>query len=336
MRAPDFWYSRDKGRLAAFCLTPLGWLYGAATALRLRFGEEKKVEVPVLCVGNLTAGGTGKTPITIALGRALVDKGYRPHFLSRGYGGHLRGPLQVNPKVHGYNDVGDEPLLLAQFAPTWISADRAAGAVAAARAGADLVIMDDGFQNPSLAKDFSILVVDGARGFGNEKLIPAGPLREFLSAGRARADFALIVERADLPTRPGLAGNLPSMNVEMSPGEGYEQLSGETLVAFAGIGDPEKFFSPLGNSGATIAEAVPYPDHHSYSESDISWLSRLAKEKGARLATTAKDAVRLRPDHGLDLLILDVEARFDDLEAIVTMLMEKLDLAASNGQTQGD
>ena len=194
MRAPDFW-RRGGGPLGAV-LTPLGWGYGLATRLRLAMANPFKASVPVLCVGNLIAGGAGKTPVTLSLGRRLMDQGRKVHFLSRGYGGRRAGPLRVDPDHHGAREVGDEALLLARCAPAWVARDRPGGCRAAIAGGARAIIMDDGFQNPYLAKDVSLLVVDGAYGFGNGRVMPAGPLREPVEAGLARAD-ALVLIGAD-------------------------------------------------------------------------------------------------------------------------------------------
>jgi len=322
MRPPEFWKAEVGGRDAALALrallTPVSWLYAAAAAHRIRTTTSRHAPAPIICVGNLTVGGAGKTPITRALRAKL---GPHAHTLSRGYGGRAIGPLRVTPDMDAV-EVGDEPLLHARDGAAWVSRDRFAGALAAAQAGAHVIIMDDGFQNPSLAKDLCIVAVDPAYGVGNGQVFPAGPLRERLSDGLARADAIVMLHNTwseDTPERPDwLRGfGRPVLQASVSPTS--EAPSGP-LVAFAGLARPEKFFDTLEAVGADLTETVPYPDHHPYSEDDLAWLAQLATERGAQLITTEKDAARLTPQWRERVAVLPVAARFADEAALDALL----------------
>jgi tetraacyldisaccharide 4'-kinase len=298
LRAPRFWFSPPGApRLAARFLAPAAALWGVGARLRQARGRPEPAPVPVICVGNLTVGGAGKTPTVIALLSALSEAGWTPHALSRGYGGVERGPHRVDPEADPAERVGDEPLLLAAFAPTWVARDRLAGARAAAAAGADVIVMDDGFQDPRLRKDLSILVIDSEQGFGNGRLIPAGPLREPVAQGLARADAALLIgtraqEAALRATWPELKA-LPLLRGRIAPLPTGLPLDGAPVVAFAGIGHPEKFFATLRALGADLRATHAFPDHAAYSPAILRRLAAEARGQGAALVTTEKDSVRL-------------------------------------------
>lgn len=317
MKAPGFWQSR--GLLPAL-LTPASWIYRAGAALRAATTQAYRAPVPVICIGNLVAGGAGKTPVTLSLGRALTKRGLKVAFLSRGYGGRLGGPLQVQPEKHGAADVGDEPLLLAEAAPTWISRDRAKGAEMAAAAGADVILMDDGFQNPTIAKSGSVLVVDGGYGFGNGCVMPAGPLREDIAGGLARADAVILLGE----DRQGLAGPLgrmlPVLRGRLAPSRSVQGLKGERAVAFAGIGRPEKFFETLTNLGVTLLETRAFGDHAPYRGEDLIDLIARAEKEDALLLTTAKDHVRLPEEIRLLVRRVDVDLVWENPDAIEALL----------------
>lgn len=312
MRAPDFWQS--DGPLARF-LEPFGLAYGAVTAWRLRHVRPQRAPVPVVCVGNVVAGGAGKTPVVLDLLRRLAGA----HALLRGYGGRERGPLRVDPLRHDHERVGDEALLLAERAPTWVSRDRPAGARAAAADGARCIVMDDGFQNPSLVKDLSLLVVDGATGFGNRRILPAGPLREPLTGALARADAVVIMGPDEAGVAKRLPRGLPVLHAALVPGPEAARLAGRKVVAFAGIGRPGKFFATLRALGARVMASHPFADHYPYAPADIQPILDEAFQLGALPVTTAKDAVRLPPDQRqqVDVLTVSVawqdETRVDDL-----------------------
>jgi tetraacyldisaccharide 4'-kinase len=318
LRAPEFW---ARPNLTAQLLEPLGRAHAAAAAARRALARPWRATVPVLCVGNLVAGGAGKTPVAIDLATRLTRRGARPHLLSRGYGGRAAGPLAVDPARHGADEVGDEALLLARAAPSWVAADRVAGARAAIAAGARAVVMDDGFQNPGLAKDVSLLVIDGAYGFGNGRVIPAGPLREPIAAALARADAVVLMGADEAGVRPQLGAKrvLEARLVPVAP------LAGP-VVAFAGIGRPEKFFRTLAEGGAQIIARHAFPDHHRYGAAELARLGAEAERAGARLVTTAKDWVRLPQDWRGRVVALEVEVEWRDaaaLDALLDRLVER-------------
>src|SRR5262245_12159242 len=266
MREPPFWW-RDAG-IGAHLLSPAAAIYGAVAARRLA-GSGRRAGVPVVCIGNPTVGGAGKTPTALAVARKLAAAGENPVLLSRGYGGRLSGPLLVDPARHHAADVGDEPLLLARAAPTIVARDRVHGAEAALAAGAGVIVMDDGFQNPSLAKDFCVLVIDGRRGVGNARVIPAGPLRAPLAAQLDRAHAVVLVGAAGA-TAPVLAQararDLPVFQARLEPdAAGVAALGRARVLAFAGIGDPEKLFATLADAGVAVAARRSFADHHRYT-----------------------------------------------------------------------
>ncbi|MGO1080502.1 tetraacyldisaccharide 4'-kinase [Inquilinus sp. CA228] len=320
MKTPGFWY-RPEATPAARLLAPAGALYDLASRLRRALIKPQRAPVPVICVGNLVAGGAGKTPVALALARRLAEIGIAVHVLSRGHGGSLAGPVRVDPERHKATEVGDEPLLLARAAPAWVSRDRPAGARAAASAGAQLILMDDGFQNPSLAKDLSLLVVDGM-GFGNGRILPAGPLRERPAHGLARAD-ALVTMGPDRAGIGALAARhgLPALAARLVPSpEDAARLRGRKVLAFAGIGRPEKFFATLAELGAEIVGAVPFPDHHAYTPDEVMRLVETAQERGAVPVTTEKDLVRLPPEARPMVEALRVDLAWDDPAAVDAVL----------------
>lgn len=291
---PRFW-GRPPG-LAAAALAPASVIYGAVAAARLR-RPGQSCGIPVICIGNLTLGGAGKTPTALAVVEFLMSTGARPFFLSRGYGGRLAGPLLVDPMRHDAAAAGDEPLLLARMAPTVVARDRVAGALLARDRGATVVVMDDGFQNPSLAKDLSILVVDAGRGIGNGRIFPAGPLRAPLAAQLSRAQALVVIgngSAAAALAAPARIGKIPVFAATLEPDpDDVAALAGKAALAFAGIGDPEKFFATLRRAGVDLRQTRVWPDHHLYTAADAAALLAQARAAGLALVTTEKDMARL-------------------------------------------
>jgi tetraacyldisaccharide 4'-kinase len=326
LKAPAFWYPGDRSRIPVWCaaLAPIAFLYDRAGRLRRKVTTPHRASVPVICIGNLTAGGTGKTPIAIGLARLLIGEGARPVFLTRGYGGREAGPLVVDPTTHNAADVGDEPLLLARVAATVVSRDRALGSKLAEELEPSVILMDDGFQNPGLYKDLSILVVDGDRLFGNERVIPQGPLREPIAVGLARAD-AIIVRGDPERARVRLAGSgVPIFSAVMKPNADAAGLKDRKVFAFAGIGNPANFFGTLERIGAVLVGRRAFADHHPYSVAELEDLRAQAEAAGARLVTTEKDRVRLPLPAGRDVATVAVEAAFDDPAALIQVMMRTI------------
>ena len=315
---PEFW--ERPGPLSTL-LAPLGWAFGAVGRLRRAAATAWRAPVPVLCVGNLVVGGAGKTPVAMDLAQRLLARGEQPHLLSRGYGGALAGPIQVDPARHGYREVGDEALLLARVAPTWIARDRAAGAKAAIAAGATVLVLDDGFQNPSLVQDLKFLVIDGLYGFGNGHVMPAGPLREPVAPGLARADAVVVMGEGE-PRFAAPPGAPPVLHAHLVLREGASALRGACVVAFAGIGRPQKFFDFLDRLGASVVTRHAFADHQPYSAAALEPILAEAARAGAQVLTTEKDAVRIPAELRDRIAPVPVAVRWDD-GAMLDALLEK-------------
>ena len=295
-RAPAFWW-RDRPSLQALALSPVAQLWGWRACRRLARAPAYWSAAPVICVGNYTVGGSGKTPTALAVGAIAEAEGLKPGYLIRGYGGSERGPLLVNPAIHGPERVGDEALLLAKRGLTVVCGDRPAGARLLVKAGATIIIMDDGFQNPALGKDLSLIVVEAGTGIGNGRLGPAGPLRAPLEPQLARTG-ALVVAGSGDAARPlvrlAARAGRPVLEAKPVPADAAGW-AGRRVLAFAGIGRPEKFFRSLEAAGVEVGAWRAFPDHHVYRDRDAAGLLAAAEEAGLALVTTEKDLVRLGP-----------------------------------------
>ena len=323
MQAPKFWYRSRSWQ--AILLSPLGVLYAWATARRQKNARPTQIDIPVICIGNLNVGGTGKTPTTIAIAQMLTSRGIAVHIVSRGYGGSLQAVTQVDPRSHTADETGDEPLLMAAFAPTLVANERVEGARAAQNAGADVILLDDGFQDPSLTKDLAIVVVDAARGFGNGRCLPAGPLREPVHVGLKRADAVISIGEPEAQSQfrersADQVGRIAHLTASLKPIEMGMPWAEGRYLAFAGIGDPEKFFATLRGLGAPLVRTVALDDHQKLARPMIQRLMKEAESMNAQLVTTEKDAARLPADLRSGILSLPVRLEFDDMHAIDTLL----------------
>lgn len=328
LSTPRWWYVREgaPAPITRALLRPISWIWAAVTARKIARAQPVRVGTPVICVGNLTMGGTGKTPVVAELLRRLNAAGVAAHGLSGGYGGRLAGPVRVDPEAHGAGDVGDEPLMLSRAAPVWIARDRPQGAQAASAAGAEAVVMDDGHQNPTLHKDLSLVVVDGETRngdwpFGDGAVFPAGPMREPLGAGLARADAVVLMLPADMaapdPELLALLAPTPVLVARLVPAA--PPPSGPQ-VGFAGVGKPWKVERALQAAGCELADFAPLPDHFAYDADTLARLQRRAEDFGAGLVTTEKDWVRLPPEWRDRVAAWPVRAAFEDEKALDEIL----------------
>lgn len=320
MQPPDFWRN-DPNRIGVWphVLSPLSKLWQYVGAKRWQSGTHAKIGVPVICIGNVNMGGTGKTPTVIEVATRLLSFGKNPHVVSKGYKGQLKGPVQVDPLIHTANDVGDEPLLLAAFCPTWVSKDRLAGARAAQASGADVIILDDGMQNPAVAKDLTIMVVDAEMGFGNGQVFPAGPLREPIEIAVQKSDLLLTIGpksgiHQTFRDKWSAVQGLPyaSSTIEPLPtGMDWQDMS---VLAFAGIGRPEKFYRTLKAMGVKLKATRSFDDHQTISTSLLARLEKEAWDLDAQLVTTEKDAVRLPKEWQQKVLTVPVRLQIHEAD----------------------
>jgi tetraacyldisaccharide 4'-kinase len=330
MREPAFWYRPSS--LISRLLMPLGAVYGAVAARRL-MREGFDAGIPVLCVGNYHVGGAGKTPTVLALVNLLREAGEAPIVLSRGYGGKLHGPIKVDPERHAASDVGDEPLMMAQSVPVVVARDRVDGVALARSQGASIIVMDDGFQNPAITKDASLIVIDGDRGLGNGCVFPAGPLRAPLPPQLACTDALIIVGNgmaadavaASITAQGGLV-----LRAQLTPNQAsVAALHGKRVLAFAGIGDPVRFFRTLRAAGVEVVAEKAFVDHHLFSKNEIDALVAQAKRDALTLVTTEKDLVRLRIGGKLmplarDIVPFAVALQFDDEQKLLRFATDRL------------
>ena len=317
MKTPGYWSDLNP---LSLLLSPLGLLYNLGTRLNMSLHKPKKAAVPVVCIGNLTAGGTGKTPTAVSIAKLMQQANRKPFFVSRGYGGTLSGVI-VDSLHHSAAQTGDEPLLLSRTAPVSINPDRFRAAELAVSNGAKSIVMDDGFQNPGLHKDLSFLVFDGGVGLGNRRPIPSGPLRENLASGLKRADAAIIVGKDCCH----LAGNLSPLPVFSAMIEAQSpSLPGKPVIAFAGIGRPRKFYDSLRQLGFSLQQTIDFPDHHFYPRAELQQLIDRAQKSGAVLYTTAKDFVKIPVDLQPLFQVLEIRIRWQDPAAVEDFILSRL------------
>ena len=329
MREPAFWQQRNS--LLSRLLMPLGALYGGLTASRM-MQRGTVAGIPVICVGNYHTGGAGKTPTTLMMVKLLRELGETPVVLSRGHGGKLRGPVKVDPSRHEAADVGDEPLMMARDVPVVIARDRVGGAALARSTGASVIVMDDGFQNPALVKDLSLIVIDGNRGLGNGRVFPAGPLRAPLDRQIDRTDALVIIGDGVAATGVaalvhGRGGKILTARLQPDAAS-VRALHGKRVLAFAGIGDPGRFFRTLRNAGVDVAVETAFGDHHPYRSQEIDTLVAQAQREGLTLVTTEKDLVKLRGmPVATEIVGFAVALDVEDKEGLRNLARERLNRA---------
>ena len=327
MLTPEFLYTPTPS-LTANCLIPLSWIYRLLGHIQNKCIKTWKAPIPVICIGNLVAGGQGKTPAALSIGHILKKQKKTIHYVSRGYGGKNKGPLLVKPENHEALEVGDESLLLSRVAPTWIGSNRKSSIELAHKMGAEVIIMDEGFQNPSIHKDLSIIVVDGEMGFGNGHLIPAGPLRQDVQTGLSQSNAVVIVGEDKTNLKSNILKTYPSFDkspfnilaAQLTPDQTPDNLKNKKIFAFTGIGYPKKFFDTLTNMGYNVVATRSFSDHHLYSDIDVSNLRDTAKLYEAGLITTSKDYVRLSQTQKENISILEIVFEWDDLNAIKKLM----------------
>ena len=317
-KAPKFWYQK-KDTFRSNILYPLSLIFRFGTKLRNIISKKNNISIPIICIGNIVIGGAGKTPVALKIGKLLKLQGYNPHFVSRGYGGLEKNNTLVK-NWHSAKSVGDEALLLAEIAPTWVGDNRNKSFQLAKENGADCIIMDDGFQNPTLQKDFSIVVINGEQGFGNKRVIPSGPLRESIARGLSRTNLIIVIGEITNDVKKKIANNVPIIYANFEISKNNQIFKNQKIIAFAGIAYPEKFYNSLKDQGGVIEKEVSYPDHHIFDENDVLYLAELANKKKSILVTTKKDFVRIPKSYRSLISTLNGEIKFDDESLLLEIL----------------
>ena len=323
LKAPRFWYRKNDTYLSN-TLYPFSLLFRFGTKLRNIVSHTKISQLPIICIGNIVVGGAGKTPVAIKLGTLLKKNGYKPNFVSKGYGGIEKNNTLVK-EWHSAQSVGDESLLLSQIAPTWIGKDRNKSFMLAKENGADCIIMDDGFQNPTLQKDFSIIVINGEQGFGNKRVIPSGPLRESISRGISRANLIIVIGEIDIDVKKKIPKNVPIIHANFKISKDNKIYKNQKVTAFAGIAYPDKFYNSLNEEGAILEKKISYPDHHIFDENDMLNLAEMANMTKSILVTTKKDYVRIPKSYRSLVSTLDGEIEFEDEKLVLEILCNLLE-----------
>ena len=323
LKAPKFWYLK-KDTLLSRSLYPFSFLFRLGTKIRNISSHSNRFAFPVICIGNIVVGGAGKTPVAIKIGELLKISGYNPHFISKGYAGIIQRSTLVKA-WHSPKSVGDESLLLSEIAPTWIGKDRNNSIKLAKNMGADCIIMDDGFQNPTIHKDFSIIVINASQEFGNKRVMPAGPLRESIKRGLSRTNLIIVIGEIKNSLQKNIPDHIPIIQAKFKINNENKIFKGQKITAFAGIAYPEKFFTSLREQGAKIIKEITYPDHHIYDENDLLSLAEIANKNQSILVSTQKDFVRVPKSYRSLVNILEGKISFekeDIIKEILTNIIE--------------
>jgi len=318
LKAPKFWYKK-KDTIYSSSLYPFSLLFRFGTKIRNILSIKRLAPLPIICIGNIVVGGAGKTPVSIKIGKILIKAGYKPHFISKGYAGIIKESTLVET-WHSPSSVGDESLLLSEVAPTWIGNDRIKSSHLAKKNGADCLIMDDGFQNPSIGKDFSIVVINGEQEFGNKRVMPSGPLRESVKRGLLRTNLVIVIGNISYDLEKMIPSHIPIFKANFAINVTNEIYKGKNITAFAGIAYPEKFFNSLVEQGAKIVTKISYPDHHIYNENDLLSLAENANKTKSILVTTRKDFIRIPKSYRSLINTLEGEIVFENEKLLTNIL----------------
>jgi tetraacyldisaccharide 4'-kinase len=318
LKAPKFWYQKKDTYLSNF-LHPLSLLFSFGTKIRNILSTTNKGPLPIICVGNIVVGGAGKTPVALKIGKLLIKAGYKPGFISKGYAGLIKNSTLVK-SWHSARSIGDESILLSEVANTWVGVDRINSARLAKEKNSNCLIMDDGFQNPTIYKDFSIIVINASQEFGNKKVMPSGPLRESIKRGLSRTNLVIVIGDPSHELKQLIPKNIPIVKAKFEIKNENKNFKGQNIIAFAGIAYPEKFFQSLTDEGAKIFKKITFPDHHIYSENDLLSLAEIANKKKSILVSTKKDFVRIPKSFRSLVNTLEGEIVFEDEEFIVEIL----------------
>ena len=318
LKAPKFWYQK-KDTILSRLLYPFSLIFRFGTKIRNLFSFAKIANLPVICVGNIVIGGAGKTPVALKIGKLMIQAGYNPHFISKGYAGIIKSSTLVE-NWHSPKSVGDEPILLSKIAPTWIGVDRNKSIELAEIKGSNCIIMDDGFQNPNIYKNFSIIVINASQEFGNKRVIPSGPLRESINRGLSRTNLIIVIGDVTDFLKNIIPSHIPIIGAKFNINNDNKIFKGQKITAFAGIAYPEKFFESLKEQGAKVVREIIYPDHHIFNENDILNLAEIANKTKSILVSTQKDFVRIPKSYRSLINTLDGEIIFDNEDLIKEIL----------------
>ena len=318
LKAPKFWYQK-KDTYLSNSLYPFSLLFRFGTKIRNLISTKQSSPLPTICVGNIVVGGAGKTPVSLKIGKLLIEAGYKPHFISKGYAGLIKQSTLVE-SWHSATSVGDESILLSEVAPTWVGSDRVYSSKLAKKEGGDCVILDDGFQNPYIQKDFSIIVINEEQEFGNKKVMPSGPLRESITRGLSRTDLIIVIGTISQEIKTKIPSHIPLIYASFAISNENKIFKGQKITAFAGIAYPEKFFNSLRKQGAEIVKEMIYPDHHIFDENDLLNLAGIANKTQSILFTTKKDYVRIPKSYRSLINTLEGEIAFEDEKSFLEIL----------------